>query len=824
MTRRKDKHRRSPEKAENGGARTPKPQDSHLPRVEPVTSGTSRAQILGRGGVYALGGIVVALLFTALYFIATHHRAAPPAAASSQPGRSATYVGSTVCGGCHAQALAAWQGSQHERAMQVATAATVLGDFAGDHFTAGRVTSTFTESGGKFVVRTDGPDGKLADYPIAYTFGVYPLQQYLIEFPRGRMQALGIAWDTRPKAEGGARWFQLYADPPVPGDPLHWTGIDQNWNYQCADCHSTDVRKGYDAQSSSFHTTWSELSVGCEACHGPGSKHVAWAQRASSTDRQDKDPSHGLVVALDERADVHWIIGAATGNAARSHPRTTNREIETCARCHSRRGQFADGWDPGMSFGEAYRLALLSPDLYYPDGQQRDEVYSYASFLQSRMYAMGVTCADCHDPHTSQLRAEGNGVCAQCHAAAKYDTPAHTHHKAASAGGQCAACHMPTTTYMRVDPRHDHSLRIPRPDRTVAFGAPNACNGCHEHRSAQWAATLLVQWFPHAKPGFQSFADAFVAADRHRAGADAALMRIIEDSAQPAIVRASALQRLGRLPNSMVPPTLSNSLDDPNYLVRAATVGVFESADSLLRAQLLARLLNDPVRLVRMDAARALAGDPQAHLEAKDRPAFERALGEYVAAQRFDADRPEAQAALGDLYATEGHITEAVQAYEKALALDPTFAPAALNLADLERSQGKDAEAEGTIRALIERVPNSGSAHYALGLTLVREKRYPEALSELERAAALAPDETRFTYVYAVALNDTGRPTDALKELRAALARHPDDETLLLALATYEHAAGQLDAARGHVQHLLALDPNDAEAVRLAAELGIPSH
>jgi tetratricopeptide (TPR) repeat protein len=671
-------------------------------------------------------------------FAADPRPAAQPASAS--PVAAASYVGAAACAQCHAKEHAAWQGSQHDRAMQVADEKTVLGDFAGAKFTHAGVTSTFLRRDGRFLVRTDGPDGRLADFEVQYTFGVEPLQQYLIELPGGRLQALGIAWDSRPRASGGERWFHLYPDRRLKaGDPLHWTGIDQNWNYQCADCHSTNLRKGYDDATRTFKTTWTDLNVGCEACHGPGSDHVAWARKAG--DWRRFAPGKGLAVALDERRGVSWPIDPRTGNAVRSKPRETNREIETCARCHARRGQFSDAWHAGRPFTEAFRAALLEPGLYHPDGQQRDEVYTYGSFLQSRMHAHGVTCSDCHDPHSGRLRAPGNAVCAQCHAPARYDAASHTHHAPGSAGAQCAACHMPTTTYMVVDPRHDHSFRIPRPDRTVALGVPNACNQCHAGRSAQWAADAIAQWFPQAKPGFQTFAAALDAGDRGAPGAQGALIRIAEDRAQPAIARASAVQRLGRYLGAVTLPTVANALNDPDPMVRAAGVDGLSGADAATRARLLARLLDDPDRLVRMEAARALAGEPEARLAPDARTRFERALEEYVAAQRFNADRPEAQAALGNLEANRGRHAEAAAAYRKALELDPAFAQAALNLADLQRSLARDDEAERILRELLKRAPQSAPGHHALGLALVRQRRTLEALEELALAAKLAPDE-----------------------------------------------------------------------------------
>jgi tetratricopeptide (TPR) repeat protein len=380
---------------------------------------------------------------------------------------------------------------------------------------------------------------------------------------------------------------------------------------------------------------------------------------------------------------------------------------------------------------------------------------------------------------------------------------------------------MPTATYMVVDPRHDHSFRIPRPDRTVALGVPNGCNACHARQSAQWAAEAIKRWFPQPKAGFQTFAEGFHAADRGAPGAQRALIGIAADRAQPAIVRASALQRLGRFPSPATLPTLRNALNDPDPMVRSAAVNALAGADAATRVQLLARLLGDPVRLVRMDAARALAGDSEARLAPEDRKRFESALDEYVAAQRFNADRPEAQTALGTLEATRGRDAEAVAAYRKALALDPTYVQAALNLADLYRAVAREDEAERTLREALKRSPRSAPLHHALGLALVRQKRTDATLAELATAAKLAPEDPRFAYVYGVALYDTRKRAEAMQVLRSALARHPYDRAILFALAAYERASGDVARARGRAQLLRELEPENRDFARLAAELGV---
>ena len=401
-------------------------------------------------------------------------------------------------------------------------------------------------------------------------------------------------------------------------------------------------------------------------------------------------------------------------------PRASSREIETCARCHARRGQLTDDYVFGRPLADTHRPALLEEGLYWPDGQMRDEVYNYGSFMQSKMFSKGVTCGDCHEPHQLKLRAPGNAVCAQCHQPAKYNSDKHSHHAAGTAGAQCAACHMPTTTYMAVDPRHDHSMRIPRPDRSVTMGVPNACNQCHKERSAQWAAEQVRLWVPQLAPGHQAFAEALYAGERTKAGARGLLMTVVEDSKQPAIARASAAALLARYPGALTTDVLRKALNDDDPLVRGAAVESLGSAAPEVREQSLARMLADPVRSVRVAAARALAGVPAGVIGADERAALAQGIDEYIATQRFNADRPEAHGNLGALYAERGEPVQAESEFRQALAIDPVFVPASVNLADLYRTRGDEKAAEATLRAALKLSAKDASLHYALGLALVR--------------------------------------------------------------------------------------------------------
>ena len=365
---------------------------------------------------------------------------------------TATFVGSEACAGCHRAEAELWRSSQHQFAMQHATDKTVLGDFNGVSFDYRGVRSRFFRKGGKFLVETDGPDGKLATFEVKYTFGVDPLQQYLVEFPDGRLQALSLAWDSRPKDKGGQRWFHLYPNEEIKHDDvLHWTKLNQNWNFMCAECHSTGVRKNYDAANDRFATRFAEISVGCEACHGQGSAHVGWARARESwwPFGKSDDPKMGLVVRFDERRDVVWRRDAKTRTAERNFmPALVRKEVETCGLCHARAGEWSEDWIPGQWLSDTHVVASLARGLYYADGQMRDEVYNYGSFKQSRMFAAGVTCSDCHEPHGAKLRASADGVCLQCHASDKYAAVAHHHHPNANPPLACGSCHMPAHTHL----------------------------------------------------------------------------------------------------------------------------------------------------------------------------------------------------------------------------------------------------------------------------------------------------------------------------------------------------------------------------------------
>lgn len=733
---------------------------------------------------------------------------------STLPGTD-DHVGAAACGQCHQQALSDWQGSHHDLAMQPATPESVLGDFNNTHFDYAGTRTRFSQENGQFFVQTDGPDGVIDTFRVDYTFGHYPLQQYLIELPGGRLQAFGIAWDSRSRSEGGQRWFHLYPDHALrAGHPLHWTGRDQNWNFMCAECHSTALSKNYDAGTGHYQTRWAEIDVACEACHGPGLAHVQWAANSDPAARA-ASPDMGLAATFRERRNATWTPVAETGNSVRNPPRAGRVEIDACGRCHGRATRLIGDTVHGRPLLDSHRPALLDPDQYWPDGQMRGEVFNWGPFLQSRMYQAGVTCSDCHQPHSLELRAPGNALCAQCHQPARFDQTAHTGHAPGSDGSQCVACHMPVTTFMQVDDRHDHAFRIPRPDLAERLGTPDACTACHDDREPAWAAAQLAKWFPDSRHRGEHFAEQFHTAHSAGPGSEDGLLELISTPQLPAIVRATALRQLAPWLNAGNVAQLRPALDDADPLVRLAAVETLGLLPVPQRVAALAERLLDPVLAVRMEAASALAGEAESALPTERRPAFQHALAEYLTSLQFNADRPDTAVSLGDLHMKRGATTAAEQAYRHALQLDLGFTPAHLHLADMARERGQEHEAERLLRSALERTPDAAELHHALGLSLIRQQRGKEALAQLQRAAELAPEQPRYAYVFAIALNDDGQQALARQRLEQALGLHPHDLDLLRALAIYEMESGNHAAALTLAKRLLALDRNNPDAHQL---------
>jgi predicted CXXCH cytochrome family protein len=553
----------------------------------------------------------------------------------------------------------------------------VVADFDDTSFTHDGMTARFRREGAHYHVEVTEKDGSKRDYRVHSVAGIAPLQQYLLETEPGRLQSFDVVWDTEQD-----RWFHLYPDSDLPpGDGLHWTGPYKNWNARCAECHATGYEKNYDSGSRRYASTQAEIGVGCEACHGPGSAHLEWAA------------GEEIAAALEPYGFTMDFARAGVEAA-----------IQQCAGCHSRREAHGDGNPlPGMPYHDAYTLATLRPGLYHADGQILDEVYVYGSFLQSKMYARGVSCMDCHDAHSAQLVADGNAVCLQCHSPAgnprfptlargDYDSPEHHFHEPGSEGAECRSCHMIERVYMGVDGRRDHSFRVPRPDLATATGSPDACTDCHTARAPEWAAAAIDRWYPDSTRREPHYGEVFARGRANPPAARQDLVGIALDAGQPGIVRATAAWLAAQSADTAVATQLAPLLDDPDAVVRASALLVQRSAPPHERVPRVVGLLSDPYRSVRIEAAKQMVNAPIARMPASVENAIEAAMSEWQAAMANRIDFPETHLVLGGMALNMRNIPAAEGAFREATRLDPQRTEAWVMLARIAAAtRGPDA-------------------------------------------------------------------------------------------------------------------------------------
>lgn len=726
-------------------------------------------------------------------------------------GLKAEYVGRDSCIRCHQQQYAQWQGSDHDLAMDHANDETVLADFNNTTFEKEGVTSRFFKKDGKFFVHTRGREGAMETFELKYTFGIRPLQQYLAQFPDGKLQALPIAWDVEKK-----QWFDVSEDDHIqPDEPVYWTNRAMNWNAMCAECHSTNLQKNFEPESGSYHTTWSEIDVSCEACHGPGSIHEQVVAKWSLF----PDRRYGTGLAPLKSAD-------------------SQIQIDTCGRCHSRKQHAFPGFEPGDRFVDHFIPEMLDSQAYYPDGQIKEENYVYSSFHLSLMYQKGVRCTDCHDPHTTKIYTQGNNLCIRCHVAGKYDTPTHHFHQPGSTGSLCVECHMPETTYMKVDPRRDHSFRIPRPDLTLSLQIPNACNRCHDDKPAEWSQDHVVKWYGEKKsrPRRIDFAETIAAGREMKPEAIPGLTSLVHDPDAPALLRASALSLLG-----MYPPgdkqrtslfTSFASHTDP-LLRRVAVRNLGMTLDGRGnvgadrdRVALLAESLSDESPPIRHEAARALASVDPSFIDRDKQPQLQKELQSYIDLMLSLSDDPGPNLHLGALYQDLNDPQRAEQYYLRALERDPSFNPARFNLGLFYSLQGDRDKAIATYQQALEweeKLKARGftdpriiernrfllrEAHYSLGLLLAEEpEQLPEAIVHLEKTVEIDPSHPRAQYNLGLAYKHLGKEDEAFKHLRAAYELQPKADDITQALAEAYYRKGNLDVTLKLLRSIVERNP-----------------
>ena len=718
---------------------------------------------------------------------------------------SVVFMGSVKCKDCHKHEYEKWVGSHHDHAMHVANDETVLGNFNDKEFDSNGILSRFYRKDGKFFVHTQGPEGRMGDFEITHTFGWFPLQQYLVPFPGGRLQCLPIAWDNREK-----KWYPLTPEnPPDTKDWLYWTNAGQNWNGMCAECHSTNLKKNYNPATDTYATTWSDINVGCEACHGPGSGHVAWAEMPDMA--RPRVDNCDLVVKTSELR--------------------SRKLVELCAPCHSRRAALGDYTHSEPDLLDSLLPSVLETGLYYPDGQILEEVYVYGSFTQSKMYHRDVRCSDCHDVHSLKLLKDGNDLCLQCHRAEEYDTKVHHFHKKTGeagdpirfadgnvafevgTGAQCVQCHMPGKTYMGIDYRPDHSLRIPRPDLSTKIGVPNSCNRCHFDKSNTWSDETITRWYG---PGRRSHYGTVIEAGRRGTReAHQALLKIAGDTLYPVIVRATALTLLPDYPGEETDKAFERAMADDEALIRQTATRRLGVGDETRIAAMIVPLLYDPVKSVRMEAARSLAETPAKKLGKEEQAVFLKALDEFKKSMEYSADFAFGRYNLGNLYTSLGQREKAVENYQAAIAIDDLFFPAKVNLAMLYNAMGDKEKAETLLREVVTAHPQEYEIFYSLGLLLAEKKKYPEAARYLTVAAQGMPYHARAHYNLGQLLDYLQNDAEAEKALLRALEIDPQNIDFLTAAAHYYGKRGHVEKAKSLAEKLIAISPDNRQGREL---------
>jgi tetratricopeptide (TPR) repeat protein len=749
--------------------------------------------------IWKLTGIiatVVIILSIPLYLLRVTYL--DPHRDKVEPQPIAQFVGSKKCLDCHKKQYDAWLDSHHDHAMDVANNKTVFGNFDNAVFEIHGIPSRFYRKGERYFVNTRGPEGKMGEFEITHTFGWYPLQQYLVPFPGGRWQCLPIAWDVTKK-----RWYHLTPDASRdPKDWLYWTNAGQNWNGMCAECHSTNLKKNYDLNTDTYQTSWSDIDVGCEACHGAGSRHVEWGE---------------LPDMARPQVENFELVVKTSGLDSRSL-------VELCAPCHSRRAALGDYTHAEPDLLDSLLPQVLTEGLYFSDGQILEEVYVYGSFTQSKMYHRDVRCSDCHDVHSVKTVKEGNGLCLQCHRAGEYDTNEHHFHKKkgekgepiksadgkvlfeVGTGAECVQCHMPGRTYMGIDYRPDHSFRIPRPDLSMQLDTPNACNRCHIDKTNKWSDGFVIKWYG---PGRRShYASVIAAGQKRLPDARNALIRTAGDPLYPVIVRATALSLLNAYPGDDTTEALKPALMDDEALIRRTAIDSLKLTDDKTLVDVIGPLLYDPVKAVRMEAAQRLAGEPAKLLTPQQRSVFESALLEFEKSMEYSADFAFGRYNLANLYAALKRPEEAIRNYKAAVRIDALFYPAKVNLAMLYNQQGENNKAETLLREVVEAHPEIYDAAYSLGLLLAETKQYGEAAVILKKAAQGMPERSRIQYNLGLLLQHLNQDSGAEAALMKALDLEPDNMDYLYALADFYLKRGQWQKAEGIAKQMVSKHPD----------------
>ncbi|MDG6098427.1 tetratricopeptide repeat protein [Alteromonas sp. ZYF713] len=713
----------------------------------------------------------------------------------------ATFVGAKTCATCHSDETNAWRQSDHYRSMLPATADTVLGSFENTEFTAGNRTTRFFKNQNDYYIETPNDDGESQIFEVKYTFGFNPLQQYLLKTERGRLQAFDIAWDNRSEAEGGQRWYQLQDNTVTdPEHPFFWTGYYQNWNSRCASCHSTNLEKHYDPAMQQFSTTYSDVNVACESCHGPGSDHIDLVKS-----RQVSAETHGLK-ELGKQIAFHFTPGDPI--ARPTEPADSELVLDTCGGCHSRRGEISEP-TVDLDYHDLYQLEFLRDQLYFSDGQIRDEVFVLGSFLQSKMARAGVTCSHCHDPHTNKLRLPEAQICSTCHLPSVFASESHTNNHA---DANCLDCHMPQRTYMQIDERRDH--RFHRPS-TLHPNSASVCQSCHVGETQAWFDKALKAW-PKRNGASYDLSGQWAKLNRGLTEQPASMLpeavAFVSESALPSLQRIALLEKVAvAAPDEAVEGVLSMVKDD-DPMARRGAAQIALSLPPAPQRTILLSLIDDPVTAVRAEVANSILALP---VEAFTGAKVEALLSEYQQILSNSLDHPGPNLGIAQLALRRGDADTAGKAYERAISIAPDLVSARLSYADFLRNTGNMAQARLQLEKALVIAPELAGVQFAFALQKIRDKQYEQALPYLQRAAVGDDATGHFAFVYAVALWQTGQRDSALTTLVDANERWPRYYDILVTGAKYSYQVRNVRQFQLFLNELSEYYPKDQATQQL---------
>lgn len=702
------------------------------------------------------------------------------------------YVGDQSCKECHNGEYQEWKQSHHFMSMLPANDSTVKGNFNNVTYKGDGVTSRFFKKGKIFYINTEGEDGKNHDFEVKYAFGVTPLQQYLIQFPGGRLQVPRLSWDTNKN-----RWFNQYAGQKIPShDWLHWTKNSQNWNTMCAVCHSTNLRKNYDVHTDTYKTSYSVINVSCESCHGPGKQHVDFAKSG------DYKKGNKMIVGYSK------IISG----------KNQTEQINKCAPCHARISEISASHIDSKEIMDNYIPQIPDTENFYADGQVKDEDYNYTSFLQSKMHGVGIKCSDCHNPHSAKLKRVGNLTCTQCHLKNKYDTPSHTFHKTAGAGSKCISCHMPGKVYMGNDLRHDHFFRAPRPDLSVSYGMPNACSNCHKDKSNKSLADAVVKWYgPKRK---YHFSEDLIPGSKLDNNSERHLIKLINDKTVPDIIKATAAFYLGSITTQTSLNTLLSCLKSKDAQVRYRALRSLSNFPVSGWISAVGSLLTDKVRAVRIAAADLYITIPIEQIPSQYAAAFSSANAELKNYLTYQTDFSTGNVMLADYYFKLQDYDKAEKFYLKGLKKDSNINYALLNLSTLYNIVGKNDKALNSLQKAIKNDSKNERIYYNMALIYNEIGNKEAAEKSFSKAVELKSTNPRVYYNYGLILNERKKFKEAVAVLQKGLAINPSATELLYALTFVHIQAKNKGQALQTAMKLKQLDPNNPTYQDIYKSLG----